>query len=531
MAPTDLFPRTAAHIDNLHVAGARIKVATAIAVALGTFSSGNAFAQAAGASPGQLDELRRQVQELQRQIDQLKAEQDAARAHSAEAAAAVDKPSGASSGGPGFHAGPLTLTFGGFTELAGIYRNRNETADISSNFNTGIPFPNSPQYHMSEFRGSARQSRISLLTQGPDDGKVHAEAYLEMDFQSSAATANSVESNSYNPRMRHFYGTYYNKASDFYLLAGQTYSLVTLGKKGMTPRQEQIPLVIDGQFVPGFNWTRNPQLRFVKNFAGKLALGLSIENPQAIIFKGPNDPLVPSVSSTPGGALFAPTVNYSTDVAPDVVAKIAWDPGFGHYEFYGLGRAFRARAAHHNETTYGGGVGLGMILPLGSQFDLQLSGLAGRGIGRYGSAQLPDVTVKPNGELSRISAYQALLGLIYRPASDWTVYGYAGIEHADSEHFTAVVDGRTLGYGYGSRLYDNSGCLIEGSSACAANTSRIEQGALGVWWKYYEGALGNLQIGLQGSYTRRNIFNGIGGDPDTNITMGMLSFRYYPYQK
>ncbi|HEY6642677.1 hypothetical protein [Povalibacter sp.] len=518
--------------DNVHAARVRMKVATAVALVLGTISSGEVFAQAAGQSSGQLDDLRRQVQELQRQLDRLKAQQDAtARQGSASPAPDGGRSARASTGGPGIQAGPLTLTFGGFAELAAIYRNRNETADVSSNFNTSIPFPNLPQYHMSEFRGSARQSRISLLTEGPDDGRARAEAYVEMDFQSSAPTANSVESNSYNPRMRHFYGTYYNKASDFYLLAGQTYSLVTLEKKGMMPRQEQIPLVIDGQYVPGFNWTRNPQLRFVKDFGGKLALGLSLESPQAIIFKGPNNTLVPSVSSEPGGSLFAPTVNYSTDVAPDVVAKVAWDPGYGHYEFYGLGRAFRARAGSDNKTTYGGGVGLGMILPLGSQVDFQLSGLAGRGIGRYGSAQLPDVTVKPDGELSRVSAYQALVGLIYRPASDWTVYAYAGIEDADAEDFTAVVNGNTLGFGYGSPLYDNSGCLIEGSSACAANTSRIEHGALGMWWKYYQGALGNMQVGLQGSYTRRNIFEGIGGDPDTNITMGMLSFRYYPYQK
>ena len=536
MATIQLNAMPGAHRDDVQAGPVlsktvSMRLATAVALALGTMCSGELLAQEASGSAGQLDELRRQVQELQRQLDRLKAQQDANDRHSAAAPGPVDKPERASSSGPGIQAGPLTLTFGGFAELAGIYRNRNETADVSSNFNTAIPFRNQPQFHMSEFRGSARQSRISLLTQGPNDGRSHAEAYLEMDFQSSAPTANSIESNSYNPRLRHFYATYYNTVSDFYLLAGQTYSLVTLEKKGMMPRQEQIPLVIDGQYVPGFNWTRNPQLRFVKNFGAKFALGLSLESPQAIIFKGPNNTLVPSVSSEPGGALFAPTVNYSTDIYPDLIAKVAWDPGYGHYEFYGLGRAFRARAGDDNKTTYGGGLGLGMILPLGSQVDFQLSGLAGRGIGRYGSAQLPDVTVRPDGKLARVSAYQALAGLIYRPSSDWTLYGYAGIEHANSEHFTAVVNGQTLGFGYGSPLYDNSGCQIEGSTVCAANTSRIEQGALGVWWKYYEGALGNMQFGLQGSYTRRNIFRGIGGDPDTNITMGMLSFRYYPYQK
>jgi hypothetical protein len=121
--------------------------------------------------------------------------------------------------GPGLRAGPLTITFGGFVELATIYRNRNETADVSSNFNTGIPFPNSSQYHLSEFRESARQSRLSILTQGPQDRNASAEAYFEMDFQSSAPTANSLESNSYNPRMRQVYAVYRRAAERFYLAA------------------------------------------------------------------------------------------------------------------------------------------------------------------------------------------------------------------------------------------------------------------------------------------------------------------------
>src|SRR5262249_3842857 len=163
--------------------------------------------------------------------------------------------------------------------------------------------------------------------------------------------------------------------------------------------------------------------------------------------------------------------------------------------------------------------------------EVQLSGLFGNGIGRYGSAQLPDAAVRPDGKLSAVTAYQALLGLIYKPTSAWTLYGYAGIEHADDEHFTAVVNGTTLAYGYGSPLYNNSGCGIEGSTLCAANTERVEQATIGAWWKYYQGSLGNMQVGLQGSYTKRKAFTGIGGDPDTDMAIGMLSFRYYPYQR
>jgi len=92
------------------------------------------------------------------------------------------------------------------------------------------------------------------------------------------------------------------------------------------------------------------------------------------------------------------------------------------------------------------------------------------------------------------------------------------------------VNGTTLGYGYGSPLYNNSGCGIEGSTLCAANTSRIEQVTTGAWYRYYQGPLGYMQVGVQGAYTKRRTFNGIGGDPSTSLTGGMVSFRYYPYQ-
>jgi len=432
---------------------------------------------------------------------------------------------------PAFEAGPVTVVLGGFTELATIYRNRNETADVGSNFNTAIPFPSSPNYHVSEFRQSARQSRLSILAQGPHDENSAAEAYFEMDFLGAAPTANSIESNSYNLRLRHAYGTYTRKDWGLYMLAGQNWSLATFLRRGLRGRSEQIPLTIDAQYVPGFNWTRNAQLRVVKELSEALSFGVSLESPQALIFNGPNPPLVGTVFNNPGGSLFSPTNNYSLDVAPDVIAKVSFDPAYGHYELYGLVRWFRDRAGERNDTVTGAGAGGGAMLPLTKKLELHASFLVGDGIGRYGTTQLPDVTLRPDGRLAKVSGYDVLVGLEFRATHTLSLYTYAGIEHADDEAFTAVVDGRTLGFGYGSNLYDNSGCLIEGSTLCAANTRSIEQATLGGWWKYYEGELGNLQFGFQGSYTRRRIFDGIGGRPSTNLTTGLLSFRYYPYQK
>ncbi|MBE7212346.1 MAG: hypothetical protein INR65_15095, partial [Gluconacetobacter diazotrophicus] len=163
--------------------------------------------------------------------------------------------------GPGLKQGQFVLggvrvTLGGFIEAASIFRTRNETADISSSYNTGIPLPNSPNYHQPEFRGSARASRLALLVEGTPNPVTRLTAFYESDFNSSGVTSNSNESDSYTMRVRHVYAQYTRTDWDFYILGGQTWSLATMNKTGMVPRQENVPLTIDSQPPVGFVWTR-----------------------------------------------------------------------------------------------------------------------------------------------------------------------------------------------------------------------------------------------------------------------------------
>src|SRR6185437_5301076 len=145
------------------------------------------------------------------------------------------------------------------------------------------------------------------------------------DFLSAGTSSNSAESNSYTLRVRNFYGLVRNTDQDWYLLAGQNWSLVTLYSSAMlNPRSERIPTTIDAQYVAGFNWTRNPQLRFVKNFGKTMSFGLSIESPQASINTGctgaPACGAAPSnIITNTGGSLLSNQANYSIDFAPDIV--------------------------------------------------------------------------------------------------------------------------------------------------------------------------------------------------------------------
>ncbi|HEX4712203.1 MAG TPA: hypothetical protein VH222_17290, partial [Phenylobacterium sp.] len=180
-----------------------------------------------------------------------------------------------------FYMRGVKITPSGYIELAGIYRDHNLANDVGTAFNT-IPFPQIPQGHMAEYRFSARQSRIAALVEGKPTSDITLSAYGEFDFLGAAQTANSNESNSYNPRIRQLYGAIDWADSGWHFLAGQAYSLAVLDSKGITPRNEVIPVTIDNQYNVGFVWTRQPGVRLTKDLLDKqLWISLSLENPQS----------------------------------------------------------------------------------------------------------------------------------------------------------------------------------------------------------------------------------------------------------
>ena len=352
-----------------------------------------------------------------------------------------------------FRLGGVTITLGGFLAAESVTRTRNIVADIGSSFNA-IPYAQSPQYHEPEFRGSARQSRLSLLVEGAPSTVARVAGYFETDFLSAGVSSNSNESNSYSLRVRQAYATFDRSDWGFHFLAGQAWSMLTLNRVGITPRQENIPLTIDAQYVVGFNWARQWQVRFVKDFNKRVWAGLSFEEPQSVysvvtqtvgtannvggVIGGADN------YANPGGSLLNSTANYSDDIAPDVVGKLAFDPGWGHYELDGLAKFLNAREtlsapfvnSGNNRTVLAGGGGAGMLLPIvGKTLVFQASGLVGEGIGRYGSGQLADATINQNGTPIPIPEVEALVGLVYHPTKAFDLYAYAGTEQQAKRSF------------------------------------------------------------------------------------------------
>jgi TolA-binding protein len=428
----------------------------------------------------------------------------------------------------------ITLTPGGFFDTTGIYRSHNENADVDSTFG-GIPFSGTANAHLSEFRGSARASRLSLLAEGRINNW-KASGYAEVDFEGAAPTANELESNSFNPRARQLWAQLeFNNG--FSIAGGQTWSLLTTYRRGIQLRQEMVPITIDLQYVPGYNWARQWSFRVTKNFHKNMWAAFSVENPETSL-SVINPPagvfgFNTSPNATSPGSVFTlsntPGANgISSDVAPDLIGKLVFEPGWGHYEIKAIGRFFRDRFDSSNNYTAGGGGGIGIVLPATKKLDLILEGLAGTGIGRYASGLGPDVSLRPDASIVPLRTLHTMAGLEWHPTSRWDWYVYGGDEFYSRASYTNPAG---LPVGYGSRLNDNSGCQLESpnsSQPCQAQTRSLWQVQPGLWYRFYKGAAGTVALGMSYSYTNRSAWVGLDGlQPKGIENIVMTSFRYY----
>jgi hypothetical protein len=532
-------------------------------------------AGASAQSASEADKIRnleRQTDLLQAQLKELKGEIARMRkAPAAPAAVAAAAPPAPPPGGyvkgapPPPPPGPkVKLTVGGFIAAESVWRQRNEVADMASNFG-GIPYPFSPLYNENEFHASARQSRISLLVEGNIDPWQKLTGYYESDFLGAGTASNYNQSNSWPLRLRHAYFTYDNSGYGFQFLAGQTWSLLTQNQVGITPRKENIPLTIDANYVVGFNFTRNWQLRAVQEVWPGVTLGVSVESPAAIV--GASTATAPSglggafnsgglvnglvVNFNNPGGTFLQGATITTDQAPDIIEKAAFDPGWGHYEVYGVQRFFTDNVLNclnvpcvansttmvgssSSKTTFGAGIGGSMLLPLIPKY-LEFTGsiLYGQGVGRYASGQLPDVTIAIDGSLTPVTGLSAMVGLIGHPWDGLDVYTYAGLEQVDSNFFAV---GPNL-FGLGNPGFSNAGCSFATPSSfagatpanCIANNRRLYDITAGFWQNVYKGDYGRVAFGAQYEYIKRESFDGIGGSVSTDDNIVYTSVRYYPF--
>jgi len=462
----------------------------------------------------------------------------------------------------------ITLTPGGFLSGDTYYRNR-ATGGEGTSFNS-IAFAGSSLAHMSEFYGSGRQSRATLLAEGKI-GNIHQTSYYEVDFMSAGVTSNNNQTNGYTLRQRQVW-TQSALSNGWSFTGGQMWSLIVETRKGLDNRTEAILGTVDPNYNVGWSYVRQYGFRVVKNFNNKFWLGASVEASQINTPATSGTLLSNYLVGSAGllGGLYNNQANYSFNATPDFVFKGAWEPGFGHYEAFVMFDSLRdrvfpcatgsknlatcpagdlpgtAQGAYNSNTTTGGFGANARWETMNKHLQFALHFFGGTAIGRYGASGLPDVTFNPNGTIGKIRNYQGL-GTIEYHSPKWDMYFYGGSEYEQRRYQSYPnAAGETVYAGYGSPYFANYGCTTEqlpgaggfspgALEECTGNTRNLIEGTAVFWYKFYNGPMGRLQAGGQYSYVVRNTWVGlsqakpaiIGAQPTANDSIVLTSFRWF----
>jgi TolA-binding protein len=440
---------------------------------------------------------------------------------------------------------------GSFLAAETVWRSGATGGDINTAF-TGVPLQYSPAAQLSEFQATGRQSRIAIKATGKLADWTMT-GYYEMDWLGTGITSNNNQSNSYVVRQRQLWAdAKLNNGWDF--SGGQGWSLVTETTQGLTRGTEVLPSTIDPQYEAGFVWARQYSFRVAKQFGDKMWLGASAESAEILNPAGSNLPtnLLIGSGGTSGG-LYNSTANYSFNVAPDMIAKAAFEPAPGqHYEVFGIARFFRDRiypttGSPYNDTVTGGGFGAsGRAAVLNKKLTIGLKGLYGEGVGRYGSSTIADITLRPDATISPLHGFSALSTVEFNPNKRLNIYANYSGDYIGRDY--TISGGKQVGYGVYTA--DMSGCQIEPASTaafptadpstpgnatnkCSNNNKDVQELTIGYWFYIHNGAKGGLRQGIQYSNIRRDLWSGQGGtlNPDGgahgNDNMVFTSFRYY----
>jgi hypothetical protein len=433
----------------------------------------------------------------------------------------------------------ITLTPGGYAAGETVWRAHATGGGIETGFSS-IPYEGADAYSLSEFYGEARQSRVSLMAEGKT-GWGTLRGYFEGDWLGTGVTSNNNHTNSYVFRQRVVWGqAALNNGWAF--TGGQLWSLAAEDKKGISNLSGDImtPLTIDPGYNAGFIWTRQYGFRITKT-SKYAAFGVAIENPQllytaslagntpyavvggdglpggnynaAVSTCTPSTSIVnytnqQSVDSSTGATVNTAvpvykTVNGCTDIAtlsfneaPDILVKLAFDPGWGHYEIIGIG-GFVHETVYPGETTnsnlYGGntdilkgaviapalttaghfnsnidvgGIAGSFRVPVGKIVNFGGKALYGPGVGRYGNSALADVTSNAAGEIRSIHNFSGLVTLEANPSPRLVLYMNYGLDYAARTDYGVAGTTTTLGA-------PNPCFLDPGGTACLNTSGKL----------------------------------------------------------
>ena len=445
-----------------------------------------------------------------------------------------------------------------FIEFATVDRTRATASDIPTPF-TAIPLTAADLGRLSEFYATGRQSRLAISAVGKISA-AQLQAYYELDWLGTGVTSNNNQSNSYVMRQRQLWAQAALN-SGLTITGGQMWTLATETRHLEDNKTEIQPDTIDPNYNVGFVWARQPGIRITQRIGQNAVVGISAEQAQTLTPACASTATTTTGTTTTavacptnyvlgnsgtGGGLYNSTTTYTSNLAPDMIAKFAAEGNWGHAEVFGIARFLRDRvypsatntSTAYNDTTVAGGVGGGYRGYLAQKkVELALHGLWGQGVGRYASAQIADTTVRPTGQFAPLRNSAALGEVFLHATKRLDLYSDWGFEEAGRRYF-AYGNGFE---GYGVPRLNDSGCGTQpppGTTTvgytpsvpanCASPNKDVTEGTVGYDYYFYKGPAGRFRQGFQFSWVERALWSGAQGtSPKATDEVFETNIRYY----
>jgi len=299
-----------------------------------------------------------------------------------------------------FRIGGTDFTPGGFVDFENIFRTTNTGNVTATNF-WAIPFSNTVNGHLTEYRSTGQYSRFNLKINGKY-GANNVTGYIEADFNGNDAANVFVTSNPHTMRVRLFWLDL--KRGNWEFLGGQTWGLQTPNRVGVSPSPADLAITIgeDAQTHVGLNYTRAGEFRAAYHFSDQFVWAFALQNPQQ--FGGQGEITFPTAFNAQlGSQIDSAATPGAPNVIPDFITKFAYDPGkHFHFELGGISTSAKVTviptvpsASFVKHTKLEGGIFGATNIELFKGFRFLASGMWGPGVGRYLIGMAPQVVVLP----------------------------------------------------------------------------------------------------------------------------------------
>jgi hypothetical protein len=421
-----------------------------------------------------------------------------------------------------FKLGSAYITPVGFMDFTGVFRSHDEGSGIGTNF-AGIKYGNTFNTHLDELRFSMQNSRIGFRVDAMVKG-AHVMGYMESDYLGNNAGNVAVSSNINTLRSRLYWVDV--QKDKWELLAGQTWSLITPGRSGISPLPGNVFFTqdIDVNYQAGLVWGRIPELRFVIRPTSKVAFAVAVDSPEQYAGGSAGGATItyPALLASLGGTQLntGGTTLSTPNPAPDFIAKLAFDPSSRfHFELGGLVRDFKVwnslpAPAGTSFSKLGAGGFVNLNVEVFKGFRLLTNNFWADGGGRYIFGQVPDVIVRADDTLSPIKAASTVSGFEFNHRSS-LLYGYLGGIYV-YRNLALDTNGLTL-IGYG---------VPYAVASSAVQNRNIQEYTLGFNQTIWRDAkYGALNLMGQYSYLSRKPWATL--DPsDAHVNMAFVNLRY-----